>query len=56
MKDLYKSPAIVVEDLAKADVLCSSGTQKVYNDDAHVNAGGGLANTFADGGTLESLL
>lgn len=37
MKDLYKTPEITVEELAKTDVLCASGdatepaTNGVYN-------------------------
>lgn len=42
MKELYKSPVITVEELAKVDVLCESpATVTFYHENNVLNASGG---------------
>lgn len=51
MKEMYKSPVITVEELAKADVLCASDNavkafSAVSNDIFSVVSNGGLENVL----------
>jgi hypothetical protein len=43
MKELYTTPAIQVEELAKADVLCGSFEEDLFNDFHSVISDGGIA-------------
>ena len=50
MKELYKSPVITVEDLAKVDVLCASTEQSngAYDPTKRVDNINQLASTIGD--------
>lgn len=50
MKELYKSPVITVEDLAKVDVLCGSTEQTngQYDSSKRVDNINQLASTIGD--------
>lgn len=50
MKELYKSPVITVEDLAKVDVLCASMEQNTdqWNSSKRADNINQLASTIGD--------